>query len=55
MLLLAAVTASLAFWIVAWSLGAKGFDAFLVVIGVAIVGFTLRLVTPFVKQQLGRE
>lgn len=52
--LLAALTAGLAFWIVAWSLGFKSFDAFMVVIAIMVVAVAVRLTAPFVKEQLGR-
>ncbi len=55
MAILVSLTAALSFWIVAWSFGIKALDAFLVVVAVLLVAFTSRLVTPFVKQQLGRE
>jgi hypothetical protein len=53
--ILLALTAGLAFWIVAWAFGIKALDAFMVVLALLLVAFTARLVTPFVKQQLGRE
>lgn len=52
--MLVALTAGLAFWIVAWGLGVKSFDAFMVVIAIMTVAVAVRLVTPFVKEQLGR-
>lgn len=52
--LLIALTAGLAFWISAWALGFKSFDAFMVVVGVMVVAVAVRLVTPVVREQLGR-
>jgi hypothetical protein len=37
------VAAGLVAWIVLWSLGAKGFDAFMVTIVVILVGATARI------------
>jgi len=45
--LLVAVTAGLIVWIVLWSLGAKGFDAFMVTTLIAVVGVTARLAAPY--------
>ena len=53
--LLAALTAGLAFWIVAWAFGIKAIDGFLVVLAILLVAFTTRLIAPFVREQLGRE
>jgi Mn2+/Fe2+ NRAMP family transporter len=52
---LVALTVGLVFWIVAWSLGAKAFDAFLVTVLLVVVAATARMVSPFMKQLLGRE
>jgi Mn2+/Fe2+ NRAMP family transporter len=52
---LVALTVGLVFWIVAWSLGAKAFDAFLVTVLLVVVTAATRMVSPFVKQLLGRE
>ncbi len=55
MAILVSLTAGLAFWIVAWAFGIKALDAFLVVVAILLVAFTTRLLTPFVREQLGRE
>ncbi len=52
---LVALTVGLVFWIVAWSLGVKPFDAFLVTIALTLAAATARIVTPYVNQLLGRE
>ena len=52
--ILVVLTAGLAFWIVAWAFGIKSFDAFMLVIAIMVVAFAVRLITPFVKEQLGR-
>ena len=43
---LVALTAGLVAWIVLWSLGAKGFDGFMVTIVVILVGATVRMLLP---------
>jgi hypothetical protein len=53
--LLAALIVGLVFWITAWALGMKAFDAFLVTVFLVISAAAARAVTPFVKQLLGRE
>lgn len=55
MIILVAFTTGLVFWITAWSFGMKSFDAFLVVALLTVTAATIRLVTPFVNQLLGRE
>jgi hypothetical protein len=52
---LVALTVGLVFWIVAWALGAKAFDAFLVTVFLVVIAATARMVSPFLKQLLGRE
>ena len=52
---LVALSVGLVFWIVAWSLGAKSFDAFLVTVALVMVATTARLAAPFVNQLLGRQ
>ena len=45
--LIVAITAGLIVWIVLWSLGTKGFDAFMVTVLIAVVGVTVRLAMPY--------
>jgi hypothetical protein len=52
--LVLALTAGLAFWVAAWAFGLKSFDAFMVVIAIMIIAFAVRVVSPFVREQLGR-
>lgn len=52
--LLVALTAGLVLWITAWTFGIGSFDAFMVVLAIMITAFAVRLITPFVKEQLGR-
>ncbi len=54
MLVLVAVTTGLVFWITAWALGTKAFDAFLVVILLALLALVARLISPWARSQLGR-
>lgn len=53
--LLVTLTVGLVFWIAAWALGMKAFDAFLVTVFLVVGAAAVRAVTPFVKQLLGRE
>jgi hypothetical protein len=48
MLLTAATTAGLVIWIVLWSIGAKGFDAFMITTLVILVAATVKIVTPYI-------
>jgi hypothetical protein len=52
---LVALTVGLVFWIVAWALGMKAFDAFLVTVLLVVTATAVRALSPFVKQLLGRE
>jgi hypothetical protein len=52
---LVALTTGLVFLIVAWALGVKAFDAFLVTVALVVGAVTWRMFAPFVKQLLGRE
>ena len=54
-IVLVALTTGLVFWIVAWSFGVKSFDGFMVAALLTVTAAGIRLVTPFVKQLLGRE
>jgi len=37
------VTAGLVVWVVLWALGAKGFDAFMLALAIAMVGASLKI------------
>jgi hypothetical protein len=52
---LVALAVGLVFWIVAWALGVKAFDAFLVTAALVVTAAAARMVSPFVKQVLGRQ
>ena len=45
--LILTATAGLVVWIVLWSLGSKGFDAFLLALAIILVGATLRLLARY--------
>ena len=52
---LVALTTGLVFWIFAWSLGMKPFDAFLVPLFLTVAAATARIAAPFAKRLLGNE
>jgi hypothetical protein len=45
--LVLATTAGMVVWIVLWSLGSKGFDAFMLAVAIVLVGATLRLLSRY--------
>jgi uncharacterized membrane protein len=51
---LVTITVGLVFWIASWAIGLKAFTGFMVVILLAVVALTARIVTPWAKAQLGR-
>jgi uncharacterized integral membrane protein len=53
--LLVTLAVGLVWWIAAWSLGVKAFDAFLVTVLMVVIAATARIYAPFVRQLLGRE
>ena len=52
MSVLVALTVGLVFWIIAWSLGVKAFDAFMVTILLTLVAATVRIMMPFINRIL---
>jgi Mg/Co/Ni transporter MgtE len=52
---LVALTVGLVIWITAWAFGVKSFDAFMVTVLLVVVAATVRIVSPFVNQLMGRE
>jgi hypothetical protein len=52
---LVALTVGLVFWIAGWALGMKAFDAFMVTVALVVTAAAARMVSPFLKQVLGRE
>ena len=55
MSVLVALTVGLVFWIAAWSLGIKPFDAALVPLFLVIGASAMRIVSPYINQLLGRQ
>ena len=55
MLVLVVLTVALMLWVVAWAFGVHAFDGFMVVIAVLVAAFAARMLTPFIRRQLGRE
>jgi F0F1-type ATP synthase alpha subunit len=55
LIVLVALTVGLVFWIVAWAFGIKAFDAFMVTALLTVSAAAIRLISPFVRQLLGRE
>jgi hypothetical protein len=52
---LVALAVGLVFWISAWALGMKSFDAFMVTAGLTLAAATARIAAPFVARLRGRE
>jgi hypothetical protein len=52
---LVTLTVGLVWWIAAWALGVKAFDAFLVTAFMVVAAATARIYAPFVRQLLGKE
>ena len=55
MAVLVALVIGLVFWVVAWSLDFKSFDAFLVTVLIVVCAAAFVMVKPFVDRLLGRE
>jgi hypothetical protein len=47
-----AFTVGLIIWIVLWANGAKAFDAFLIPVFLLLIGATMRMVLPYVRERL---
>jgi hypothetical protein len=45
--LILATTAGLVVWIVLWSLGTRGFDAFMLALAITLVGATVRILSRY--------
>ena len=50
--MLVALTVGLVFWIIAWSLGVKAFDAFMVTILLTLIAATARIMMPAINRIL---
>ena len=55
MAVLVTLTVGLVWWIAAWALGVKAFDAFLVTAFMVVVAATARIYAPSVRKMLGKE
>lgn len=52
MSVLVAFTVGLVFWLVAWSLGVKAFDAFMVTALITLIAATARIMMPTIQKIL---
>jgi hypothetical protein len=52
---LVTLTVGLVWWIAAWALGVKAFDAFLLTAFMVVVAATARIYAPHVRKMLGKE
>ena len=55
MSVIVALTVGLVFWITAWALGAKPFDAFLVPVFLTVIAATWRIAAPYIRRLTGQE
>jgi hypothetical protein len=55
MTVLVALTVGLVWWVCAWALGFKSFDAFLLTVLIVVSAAAFVIVKPFVDRLLGRE
>ena len=55
MIVLVAFTVGMVFWVSAWALDVKSFDAFMVLAFLTVTAAGIRIVMPFVDQLLGRD
>ena len=55
MVILVALTVGLVWWVSAWSLGIKSFDAFMVTAFVVVLAATWYVARPYVQSFLGRS
>ena len=49
------LTVGLVWWIAAWALGVKAFDAFLLTVFMVVAAATARIYAPYIRQMLGKE
>jgi hypothetical protein len=54
-IVLVALTVGLVWWVSAWALGIKAFDAFLLTAFLVVAAAAIRMVSPFLKQLMGTE
>lgn len=55
MVILVALTIGLVWWISAWSLGIKSFDAFMLTALIVVIAATWYVAKPYVESFLGRS
>ena len=55
MAVIVTLTVGLVWWITAWALGIKAFDAFMLTVFMVVVAATARIYAPYVRQLLGKE
>lgn len=55
MIVLVSLTVGLVWWVAAWALGVKAFDAFLLTTALVVGAAAVRIAMPYVNQLLGRE
>ena len=48
--LVVAITIGLVAWLVLWAVGAKSLDAFIITMIVALLGATVRILTPYLPR-----
>jgi hypothetical protein len=53
--ILVTLAVGLVWWIAAWALGIKAFDAFLLTVLMVVMAATARIYGPFIRQLLGKE
>ena len=55
MAILVTLAVGLVWWIAAWALGVKAFDAFLLTVFMVVVAATAHIYAPYVRKMLGKE
>jgi hypothetical protein len=55
MAVLVTLTVGLVWWIAAWALGVKAFDAFMLTAFMVVVAATAHIYGPYVRKMLGKE
>ena len=55
MVVIVALTVGLVWWVSAWALGVKSFDAFMLTGGLVVAAAAWYVAAPFLKSFLGRE
>ena len=55
MALLVTLTVGLVWWITAWALGIKAFDAFMLTAFMVVIAATARIYGPYLRKMLGKD